>query len=213
MKKFLLILSLPLAFVACDNKKNPIEAAKVAAKDKDLQGTYQSECNSDPLTALWSGVSTGFQASVKSSRTQYIFEGQDVTRKYAIYNNANCDGEAYVYEETGTFDISPDKRTNDNAKVIDMKFDKVELTVSSDAGVKVANAQALCGLKDWAKGKQADVTAQSPNLVCYAAKVPRQDSNVYHLDAGKLQLGSDNTQTREDGDRPASAGGTVYTKK
>lgn len=217
MKKIVLLLSLPLLLAACGKGKsnNPIKDIARAAEDKDLQGSFQSDCNLKPFDALWSGLATNLGASVKSSRTEFKFEGANITRTTTFYTSADCAGDAYALRETGTFELETDKKkkTNDGGKQIDIKYEMLTANALSDAGREVANATALCGLKDWQTGKDRDVTPQSAQANCYWAKVPRQDYNVYRVDAGRLFLGNDSKAERTPEQRPASLEKTAYKKK
>lgn len=212
MKKVLLLITMSFLAVACGkDEKNPFTNAKEAIEDKDLQGkNFESECSIEPLDALLTGLLSGGQASVKSSRVAYRFEGANVTRTTVLFANLNCDGEAFRYSETGTFNITKNQRTNDGAYFIDFKYKKLILKMTTDVGVVSANAVKLCGVSDWASNQERDVTAQAKDVSCYGTVVPRENNNVYRLDAGKvLMLG---TQSLENGaPRPASLSNVKYT--
>ncbi len=214
MKKILLLAAMSLMAVACGkDDKNPISNAKEAIEDKDLQNkNFESECSIEPIDALLTGLFSGGQASVKSSRVAYRFQGSNITRTTVLFANLNCDGEAYRYSETGTFNITKNQRTNDGGYFIDINYKKLSVSVASDVGQVSANAIKLCGIENWAVGQEREVTAQAANPSCYGAVVPRVNNNVYRLDAGKvLYMG---TQSLENGAaRPSSLSKTAYTAR
>jgi hypothetical protein len=212
MKKFLLISAMSLLAVACGkDDKNPFTNAKEAIEDKDLQGkNFESQCSIEPVDALLTGILSGGQASVKSSRVAYRFEGSNITRTTVLFANLNCDGEAFRYSETGTFNVTKNQRTNDGAYFIDINYKKLELSMTTDVGVVSANAIKLCGIQDWAVSQSREVTAQAKDATCYGTVVPRVNNNVYRLDEGKiLMLG---TQSLENGSpRPSGLSNQKYT--
>lgn len=214
MKKILLITALSLIAVACGkDDKNPFTNAKEAIDDKDLQGkNFESECSVEALDALLTGILSGGQASVKSSRVVYRFEGSNITRTTVLFANLNCDGEAFRYTETGTFNVTKNQRTNDGAYFIDINYKKLMVSITTDVGAVSANAIKVCGIQDWAVKQEREVTAQAKDVTCYGTVVPRVNNNVYRLDAGKiLMLG---TQSLENGvARPASLSNQKYTAK
>lgn len=210
MKKILLIAAMSLMAVACGKDKNPITNGKEAIEDKDLQGkNFESECSIEPLDALLTGILSGGQASVKSSRVAYRFEGANITRTTVLFANLNCDGEAFRYSETGTFNITKNQRTNDGGYFIDIKYNKLMVKIATDVGTVSANAIKLCGAQDWATGQERDVTVQAKNATCYGTVVPRVNNNVYRLDGGKvLYFG---TASLENGQaRPTSLSNVKY---
>lgn len=224
MKKFIVMLVLPLAIVACKDKanKNPIAYVKQAANDRDLQGTWQSECNLKPIDAIISGFMSAFQASVKSSRTQYKFEGANVNRVTLVYNTADCTGaESYVWNEQGEFKVLDKVQVANvgDAKGIDMKFEKVMLTIKDDNGAKVANDRSLCGVQNWAVGKEQGITANANSANCYGVQVPRTNANIYRIEKpagnGKwvLYFGQSPTDAANANERPATLSSVKYEKK
>jgi hypothetical protein len=203
-----------MIFVACGkDDKNPISNAKEALEDKDLQGkNFESDCSIQPLDALLTGILSGGQASVKSQRVAYRFEGSNITRTTVLFNDTNCGGEAFRYTETGTFNITKNQRTNDGGYFIDINYKKLSVKMSSDVGVTAANAIKLCGANNWGAGQEREVTAQAKDLSCYGAQVPRVNNNVYRIDGGNvLYLG---TQSLENGaPRPTSLSNVKYVAR
>ncbi len=207
MKKMIMFLILPLALVACKDKanKNPIANVTEASKEKDLQKTWQTECQLRPIDAVVTGLMSGGQAAVKSMRVQYKFQGANVNRVSALYASADCAQEAYIFNESGEFKIDKSKKTNDGGVHIDMSFKKVLLTIKDDNGAKSANAGKLCGRSDWAPGNEVDVTAAAKDLTCYNIQVPRKNLNVYRIDNNILYLGaSPAAASAKPSDRPAT---------
>jgi len=215
LKKFLLIAVASLMAVACDkdNNNNPIDNVREALEEKDLQNkTFQSECNLEPLDAILTGILTGGQASVKSSRTQYRFVGANITRTTILYAQTDCVGDAFTFNETGAFNVSKNQKTNDGGYFIDINFNKLMLKMDSDVGVQSANAIKLCGASDWAVGQEREVTAQAKDMSCYGATVPRTDLNIYRVDEGNvLYLGTPSKDSNQA--RPTSLSKVKYTGK
>lgn len=214
MKKILLLAAMSLMAVACGkDDKNPFTNAKEAIEDKDLQGkNFESDCSVEAFDAILTGILSGGQASVKSSRVAYRFEGANITRTTVLFANLNCDGEAFRYTETGTFNITKNQRTNDGGYFIDINYKSLSVAMASDVGAVSANAVKLCGAEDWAAGQTREVTAQAANATCYGTPVPRVNNNVYRLDGGNvLYLG---TQSLENGaPRPTSLKNVKYVAR
>lgn len=216
MKKFLVLVAASLFMAACgdsddDDNNNPLDNAREAVEDTALQGrTFQSECVLEPLDAILTGILTGGDALVKSSRTQYLFQGANLTRTTLLYTGSDCTGEAFSFRESGTFDINPEQKTADNGSFMDMNFQKLMLRIDSDAGATAANAIKLCGVEDWATGQERDVSGNAENLTCYGAAVPRVSLNVYRIDAGNiLLLGSVSTENGQE--RPTKLNDVKFT--
>lgn len=215
VKKTLIVLPLLALLAGCgdDKNNNPLENIAEAAKDKDLQGSFESECSLKPLGALVDGLLTGFEAAARSARVQYRFEGANVTRTTVLFTTADCGAEALRFEERGEFDLNPDaQKTAENAMPIDMKFRTLVVTAVSADGAEIANGRALCGAADWAAGQERDVTAQAADTACYGADVPRNDNNIYRIDGGnQLLLGQSSTEETGAGERPTTLENVTYT--
>lgn len=212
MKNILLLSAFIFVAAACSkHDKNPISNVKEALEEKDLQGkNFESDCSIEIARSAFTGILSGGAASVKSSRVAYRFQGSNVTRTTIYFANANCDGEAIRYSETGTFNVTKNQKTNDGGYLIDMNFKKLNAKMASDVGATAANAVKLCGFENWANGQDRDVTAQSKEISCFGAQVPRTNHNVYRLDDRRvLYLGNDGTSTSTD--RPASLSREKYT--
>lgn len=200
-----------LAGCAKDRDLDPVANVSEASKDRDLQKTFNSPCTVAGAEVLQT------LGTVKGEKTVFRFDGNNITRESRYYAAADCSGEpAFTMQENGTFRIETDrnKDTNDRGRNIDINWKTVKVAINTDDGVKAANSDVapLCGLKDWKKGGEArDVTAQAKNPTCYNGKVPRQDWNIYRVDAGTLYLGRVSKSENAQKDRPAKLESTKYT--
>lgn len=218
MKKLLLAALACTLVTACgkDRNNDPIKNVQEAAKDKDLQGkNFASACQLKPVEAVLTGILSGGNASIKGAQTVYRFDGANVTRTTELYSTTDCSGEVAIrFEEGGTVTLDPDKRTNDDGKFIDIDYNSLKVSAVTDEGVKAANAIQLCGATDWSQGTQRDEVAQAPNINCYNAKLPRQISNVYRVDANVLYFGTQDTASIDSAHRPTSLDmNDKYTEK
>jgi hypothetical protein len=169
---------------------NPLTSAKVAAKERDLQGgMFESACDSTPIDAVLSGLLSG--RAVKSARVQYRFVGSGVTRSTVLFQRGDCTGDpAYTFNESGNVtSINPDEKTSDGGKTIDLEFDHLSLAMGDAEGVKIANDLKLCDVVDWAPNQNRDVTAASAKVNCFRSRRPVKEYNVYRIDGGALMLG------------------------
>lgn len=201
MKKVFFLAVIPLVLAGCpkNSSNNPIANVKEALADKDLQGkNFVSNCEATPSEGLYTSVFSGTDAAIGSSQVTYRFEGANVHRISRFYHSVDCQGDALMsIQENGDIKINTDQnnKTNDGGKVIDMQFNNAKATIDTDAGAKAANGIKMCGISDWNKAKEVDVTAHAAEAQCANVKMPRKLSNVYRVDAGKLYLGSDATKT------------------
>lgn len=212
MKKLIAILILPLAMTACKDKanKNPVKNVQEAAKERDLQRTWQTECQLKPIDAVLTGLFSGLEASVKSMRVQYKFEGANVNRVTSVYATTDCAQEAYTFNEEGSFTLNKSQKTNDGGFSIDMKFSKLKLKIADDNGAKAANAISLCGRNDWSAGKEEGVTTNAKDATCYGIQVPRTNYNIYRIEEkNTLYLGTNPTKATQPSDRPATLNRTL----
>lgn len=180
-----------LMLEACDRKSdlNPVANIRELSKDRALQSSkYQTDCAVRPLTAAVTALFS--KNSLKSSRYQYSFDGDNVTLTTLMYPTADCTGEsAFTFDERGTFSIQ-DPKTAEGAKFIDINYKTVGVKVNSDDGARIANDLKLCGTQDWHNNSQADVTGNSKETTCYGTAVPRSDFNIYRIDGSVLYFGS-----------------------
>jgi hypothetical protein len=202
---------------ACSKKNDPVANVRQAAADRDLQKTFSSDCQATPGEAIATGIGTLFQGKNAGQKVTYKFTGANVSKKTEVYSTTNCTGDAnYTLTESGTFTVHKDanKKTNDGGYPIDLKFDKMQVNIVSDVGAKTANEKNLCGAKDWAPGKDRDVTKQAQDNACAQTKIPRTVANIYRVDNNVLTLGSD-TSNKDvpDKQRPASLDKTKYTAR
>jgi hypothetical protein len=211
MKKLFLLALIAATIAGCQKDRNndPIANAKQAAKDKDLQGkSYVSDCSIKPIEAVLSGLLSAGQASLKSQEVAYRFDGANAIRQTRIFSTPDCTGDAaYVFEEAGSIKIQ-DQKTADLGRFIDFDYKSLKLTVATAAGAEAANAMKICG-GNWAPGQSKDVEAQSADVTCYGAQVPRHVANIYRLDQGNLYFGSVSTASVPDAQRPTSLNTSV----
>lgn len=196
MKQFtVLFVAMSVLLVGCNkrhhDKYNPVKNIKEAAKDKDLQeATFSSECRVKPVGALVSGLFTEGKVAVKGEQVSYRFDGANVLKKTRYFIASDCSGDSvFSFQESGTFKIDKDQKTNDGGHNVDLEFNELKGLPTAEPGVAVANAVKLCGITNWVQGEEKDVRPQSADLNCYAAKVPRKVLNVYRVDDGNLYLG------------------------
>lgn len=187
-----------------DRDINPIANIREAAKDRDLQSkTFSGACSIRPLTAISTKIQSGL--ALKSARIQYRIDGDNITRSTLLYERTDCSGDvAYTFREMGTVSLSPDQRTRDNAKMIDINYTALKLRVDSQDGAQVANGTKLCNISNWQAGQERDVTPTSDDSGCYGIRVPRTDFNVYRIDGNTLYWGSSESSSRDRSDRPTS---------
>jgi hypothetical protein len=186
-----------MTMTACKkgHSKNPLKAGQEAAKDKDLQGSWQTECDDKKMDGIPGGgvvqtlgELTGY---AKSSRMIYTFAGNNVTRTTAYYVQNNCSQEALSFVERGEIKIDEDKRTNDQGKQLDLDFRTLTVTVNDQSVVAPLNNITFCGNADWAADKkERDVTRAAKDAKCYNSEVPRKIPTVYRIDAGNLYFGN-----------------------
>ncbi len=188
MKVKALLMAVVLgSLIACNrNSKNtdPVENVRQAANEPSLQEkTFRGECQAKPINEILTGLLTLGEASVKSQRIQYRFTGANASRVTHLYSTADCTGaEAFTFEESGELRIHDDQKTADSAVFIDFSYNKLELTVSSQEGLVIANRIGVCDMANWNVGDRRDVTQMSPEVSCYNMAVPRQEFNVYRID-------------------------------
>ena len=181
-----------LMAAACDKARtsNPITNAAQAAKDPALQGkAFKGKCSDRLITTVFTALAAG--KALKSAHATYRFDGANVTRATLLYPETDCKGDvAYTFEEQGVVDIKDADKTKDDARFIDMVFDKVFVVINSDVGVKVANGIKLCEVEDWAMNQRREVTQVAKNKTCYNTELPRTEHNVYRLEDNTLILGA-----------------------
>lgn len=231
MKKLLCLCASLMLVAACSKKNDPIQNARVAAKDKDLQAKSFVACDNTPLKEFGSLLDKGIEvvkgkldpnaadpnaakaALTASHKTTYKFEGANVHRITETYGQANCKGDPnYTITEGGTFDLNhnPDAKSNDNGYPIDFKIDKLTVKINTDPGAANANNNELCGAKDWAKNKEKEVTTQTEKCIG-GLKLPLDLAARYRVDGKNLQLAGAGWTSTTDKDRPKTlTGSPVY---
>ena len=192
MKQLLLILSLGIAFSAC-NKKNDQPAgdnATQAVRDPALQGKtfWSSKCAIDVPVGLATVVASGH--AIKAYRVAYGFDGAQVTKSVRFFENADCTGaSAATFREVGSMNIMQDKKTADGAMFVDWKYDNVFAHIDSDLGRDVGNAINLCKANNWTTNEERNVTGVSQDITCVSQTYPRVEMNIYRVEGNSLILG------------------------
>jgi hypothetical protein len=218
VKKIILLSVAALAFVGCKGRSNnPFTAAKAAAADKDLQGTFDGPCSTEGLAFIVTGAATGLNAAVASQRVQYKIEGDNLTRKTTYFKNADCSSESFIMEEIGSVENVKKGGSADTGYNVDMVFRELKETPLSDEGVTIANSLKWCGNESWAKDKAVTIDAQrAAEKTCYGVAVPRRVYNMYRVDAGKLYLATDDLKENRPEERPTKVTmdpAQAFTKK
>jgi hypothetical protein len=238
LKKLLCLCAGVLLIAGCAKKNDPIANIKEAAKDKDLQGTFTSDCQTKPLdasvaaliaayskvapatptsqnSANANGTSATSQGIPKTSKVSYSFTGARVKKTTTFYTDEKCQSQAGLYEEDGTIDIDKGHKTNDGGYNINMDFKNLKGNVTNPETANIANTLKVCGVTDWAGNqKLRDVTGHSKDLSCANTPLPRHVANIYRVDAGTLYLGTQTKSANLDKDRPASLDmGTKFHKQ
>lgn len=211
MKRILLIALASVLFTACsedDNNGDILNNIEEAAKDRDLQDkNFITPCTTTVLEAVLTGILTGGDAAIKAQRVQYRFEGDNVTRTTFLFSESDCTSDVAIqFREVGDFKLDTDNKSADGGKFIDVDFKQLSAQVISQAGLEVANSIGFCGASDWVAGAaERDVVANSADLTCYSAPVPRHNANIYRLDEGKvLYFGPQTTSNNDGTTRPTS---------
>ena len=191
----ILFCCLVLIFVSCNkssDNNDPVVNTQEVVKELNLQGkTFRGDCHDQPINEILTGLLTLGEASVQSQRIQYRFTGANVARVTHLYGARDCSGpEAFTFEEAGEMRILENSKTADGATLIDFDFKKVDLTVSSQEGVVIANRIGVCNQSDWAINTKRDVTPTSAEFSCYNVTTPRLEFNIYRLDGNVLYFGT-----------------------
>ncbi|MBL7542448.1 MAG: hypothetical protein JNL11_01460 [Bdellovibrionaceae bacterium] len=212
--KLLSTLAVVLGMVVSCNRNSanndPVDNAREMVKDASIQErTFRGECQAKPINEIVTGLLTLGEAAVKSQRIQYRFTGANVSRVTHLYAMADCTGEeAFSFEESGELRIHEDQKTADSATFVDFDYRKVELTISSQAGVVIANRIGVCNMTNWNVNDRRDITPAAPEVTCYNVVVPRMEYNIYRID-------NDNTLyfgTHEKSNSPDTRPGSVKTE-
>jgi hypothetical protein len=206
VKKALIIVGCTMALAACKAKdKDVANNVRVATESTELQGqTFQGACNEDPLTGVFSDM--------QSHRVQYKFTGDNVHRLETYYMKKGCVEDGVQFDESGTFAVHRNNRTNDGGIAIDFHFTDLNATPLSDAGAQGATKGKWCAPMTWSKGNANDVTKLASQVDCYQGPEPRDFYNVYRVDGNKLLLGSDVKAKNTENERPTALQNKPFTK-
>ncbi|GEM_PF-5075671 len=209
MKRLLILVAMMGLVISCNRSNtnsDPVDNIREAAKDASLQEkTFRGDCHAKPLNEIVTGLLTLGEASVKSQRVQYRMAGANSSRVTHLYASRDCSGaEAFSFEESGELRINENQKTADGAVAIDFDYRKVELTISSQEGLVIANRIGVCNQTNWQLNDRRDVSSVAGEVTCYNIAVPRQEYNVYRIDNGNtLYLGTHDKSNSPD-TRPTS---------
>lgn len=209
IKKVVCLSMMSLMMLSCNKSStnsDPVDNTREVLKDASLQEkTFRGDCHAQPINEILTGLLTLGEASVKSQRVQYRFAGANASRVTHLYGSRDCSGaEAFTFEESGELRIHDGTKTADGSTFIDFDYRKLDLKVSSQEGVIIANAVGVCGMKDWNINNTRDVVIMSDNINCYNLKVPRQEFNVYRIDGGNTLYFGTHAQVNVQESRPTS---------
>lgn len=122
-----------------------------------------------------------------------------------MYASRDCSGsEAFSFEESGELRVKEDSKTPDGSTFVDFDYKKLELKISSQEGVIIANAVGVCGMRDWNINNVRNVITNSEDRSCYNLRVPRQEFNVYRIDGGNTLYFGTHVKANLPENRPAS---------
>lgn len=204
MNRLILAALITLTFTGCAKNTNldPIDNAKTASEDRDLQAkNFTTSCTPKAFGTL------------VGSQIVYRFEGANVVRTTRYYKTNDCSSDADItFVEHGDFALHTDQRTADGGKAIDIDYKSVIVTTVTQQGVTAANAINLCGASDWSQNSQREENQHAADINCLNAQIPRHDSNIYRVDANVLYFGNTSDKSTEPGQRPTQLDmGTKYT--
>ncbi|MBN8537216.1 MAG: hypothetical protein J0M15_09185 [Deltaproteobacteria bacterium] len=209
INKIAWVLLISLALASCNKKStntDPIDNTREALKDANLQEkTFRGDCQEKPINEIVTGLLTLGESSLKSQRIQYRFAGANVSRVTHLYSSRDCSGsESFTFEESGELRIQDGTKTPDGSTFVEFDYQKLELKMSSQEGVVIANAANVCGMNDWSLNNSRDVITKSENINCYNLRVPRQEYNVYRIDSGNTLFFGTHAQVNTPESRPTS---------
>jgi hypothetical protein len=208
MRKLIILVAM-MGVISCNKSStnnDPVVNVREAVKDASLQEkTFRGDCQVKPVNEIVTGLLTLGEASVKSQRVQYRFAGANASRVTHLYASRDCAGaEAFSFEESGELRIHQDQKTADSAVFVDFDYRKVELTISSQDGLVIANKIGVCNRNDWSINDRRDVTGVSEGVTCYNIRVPRQEFNVYRIDNGNTLYFGTHDKSNSPESRPSS---------
>lgn len=173
----------------CGDAKDTVEELAGSIDASELQHDFADERCREPLALKVIGG---------SKRTGYKFSGKDVTRNEQYFSEGDCkDAVAVNVVYRGSYDKK--NEIQDNVHAIDMTFGKVLVTPLTDAGVKTLNTFNLCGVSDWAVGREVDVTGASRDAKCPVIGTPQAIFDIYTTSDNQLFFGKG-----DDGDKSAA---------
>ena len=215
VKSFVLAALASSTLAACGSGGAVGDAAKKieSAIDKtagtaELSGDWSTDC--DQKNLLWS------VAGVKSQKTTFSFY-DSAAKTVKLFSDDSCKTEIGQVKYTGKTTVGDKTGGQDkSATILDLEYNKVEVTVSNDTLVGVLNLPVTpgCGINNWVAGQGRDVTAAAGGPTCPIEKatdlytIAKADGQTLHF--GRTDT-AHNGATREA--RPVELDQTVTFKK
>jgi hypothetical protein len=140
-----------------------------------LAGTWETECVENSALEL------------SRSKREYSFNAVgDFDKTESYYAADDCGNADVVYTVKGTYDDKGNSPDNQDVTMINFTINEALVTVNSDTAIDAMNAVKLCGISDWAVGKETDVTGKD----CMGSKVNKGDVifEVYKLEDDNSDL-------------------------
>ncbi len=211
MMKAVLACSL-VAGVGCGNK-SPGQAA--TDLKNQITGQSNQTRNQLGLSSDWNSpcAPKGPIPGFKGMKEQYHF-GDDgrFTKKFFTYDDEQCQTEAFVRVEDGTYSPQGSSTPKEGVQV-NFNFKTVTIVPSTDIGTKALNSIHYCGVTNYATHQASDVTAHSGDLLCVGVTQSPRDTFdfVKLLDDHTLALGDDANQ-KDEGSRPTTVDPSLVFK-
>lgn len=161
----------------------------------EMSGAWANDCST---TGFVSGV-----AGINSSRTFFNFYS-DAGRTVQLYSDNACQSNIGSATYNGTSIIGGDSVAGDGARILDLNYTAVSVTINDDTAVTFANGLQTCGINDWAKGVARDVTAHAGDVNCAFTSAAGPVYDIVKTDGQTMFFGEvDATHDKKtDGARP-----------
>ena len=214
-KSFVLAVLASSTLAACGSGGAVGDAAdklkKAADKGTDvaeLSGNWATDC--DQKNVLWS------VAGVKSQQTSFSF-GDSAAKTTKLFSDDSCKTEIGQVKYTGNTKVGDRTGGEDKqSTLLDLEYNKVEVTISNETIVKALNLPLTpgCGINNWVAGQGRDVTTAAGGATCPVEKatdlytIAKADGQTLHF--GRTDT-THNGATREA--RPVELDQTVTYKK
>jgi len=158
---------------------------------------YVSKCDTSSL--IWK------LGGANSQNTLYDFSvsSGDAAKTIQYFGSGDCTG-ALVAQATYTgTQIIGNEIADGSARILDLNYMKVAVTISSPDLVKALNSILVpsCDIHDWAVGAARDVTTSAGGATCLAVPKPAQAFDIVHTD-GQTTFFGDKSLAGHDGLTP-----------